>query len=118
MYYRFEKLEVWQLSRQFAHEIYAVTKLFPKDELFSLTNQTRRAETSVMLNIAEGCDRGSDLDYARYLKIAHTSLTEVVAALYIALDEHYLALNRFQTLYETSHILDRKLVALIRSLRT
>ncbi|MBI4427394.1 MAG: four helix bundle protein [Candidatus Magasanikbacteria bacterium] len=61
MVYRFENLEIWKLAREYANLIYSVTKQFPKEELFALSNQLRRAGLSVMLNITEGSDRKSEL---------------------------------------------------------
>ena len=55
--YTFEKLEVWQLSRSFVKEVYELTKSFPKDEQYGLSNQIRRAAVSIRPNIAEGSSR-------------------------------------------------------------
>lgn len=55
--YTFEKLEVWQLSRSFVKEVYELTKSFPKDEQYGLSNQIRRAAVSISSNIAEGSSR-------------------------------------------------------------
>jgi four helix bundle protein len=71
MSYRFENLQVWQLAREFTKVIYEITKIFPKDELYCLTSQMRRASVSIVLNIAEGSDRKSDVEFIRFLRIAH-----------------------------------------------
>lgn len=117
MAYRFENLDVWQLARKFANTIYNVTKTFPKDELFGMTSQLRRAALSIGLNIAEGSDRKSDVEFIRFLRIAYTSMEEVIAASFIALDQNYLNQENFNDIYEQSNILGRKLNALINSLR-
>jgi hypothetical protein len=68
--FRFENLEVWQLARQLNRSVYSSTKKFPKDELFALTSQVRRASISISSNIAEGSGRNSDADFAHFLEIA------------------------------------------------
>lgn len=115
-YYKFEQLEVWKLSRSFLRVIYIVAKDFPDDEKFGLTSQMRRAVLSVILNIAEGSDRGSDKEFIRFLRISYTSLLEVVTCCYIAKDQGYLSEERFSFLYDKSHLLGRKINALIRSI--
>ncbi len=117
MTYRFENLEVWKLARQFVNSIYAKTKSFPKDELFGLTSQLRRASLSVLLNITEGSDRKSDVEFIRFLRIAYTSMEEVLAGCYIALDQNYLKTEQLDTIYESSNVLGKKLNALINSLQ-
>ena len=117
MSYWFENLEVWKLSRIFTNTIYSVTKNFPKEEIFAMTNQIRRAALSITLNIAEGSDRKSDVEFIRFLRIAYGSLQEVVAASYVALDQHYLTQEQFTGIYESSHLLGRKLNALVQSLK-
>jgi four helix bundle protein len=66
----FKNLKVWQKSHELTLEIYKVTASFPKEELFGLTSQIRRASSSISANIAEGCGRQSDADFARFLQIA------------------------------------------------
>lgn len=115
-YFRFEKLEVWQLARKFVVEIYRVTRKFPKDELFGLVSQLRRAAISILLNIAEGSDRKSDVDFRRFLRMALTSLEEVISGLYIVLDQNFINRDEFDKLYEKANELAAKLNALINSL--
>lgn len=116
MSYRFEQLEVWKLARQFVHVMYIVTKEFPDDEKYGLTNQLRRAAVSIMLNIAEGSDRKSDKEFVRFLRISYTSLLEVISGCYIAIDQKYISKERFDFIYEKSNILGRKINALIKYL--
>jgi four helix bundle protein len=116
MSYRFEELEVWHLARQFVKVICIVTKDFPKDEQFGLTSQLRRASLSIMLNIAEGSDRKSDKEFIRFLRISYTSLQEVIAGSYVALDQEYISRERFSFIYESSHKIGKKLNALIKYL--
>jgi len=115
-YFRFEKLEVWKLAREFVVEIYIITRKFPKDELFGLISQLRRAAISILLNITEGCDRRSDVDFKRFLRIALTSLEEVVSGLYVSLDQSFIRKSEFDCLYEKAQQLAAKLNAFIKTL--
>ena len=63
--FNFEKLEVWQKAIEFADDVYRITKVFPSDERFGLTNQMRRAAVSISSNIAEGTTRNTRIEYAR-----------------------------------------------------
>ena len=85
----FRQLKVWQMAHQLTLEIYRATKDFPKEELYGLTSQIRRGCSSIPTNIAEGCGRGSDLDFARFLQIAMGSACELE---YLLILSHDLAL--------------------------
>jgi len=115
--FRFENLKVWHDSRNLVKEIYALTKKFPAEEKFCLTNQVRRAAISTSLNIAEGSDRKSDKEFGRFLRMAISSLEEVVTGLYIALDLNYLNKKKFNKIYKDLNILAAKINALIKSLK-
>lgn len=117
MTYRFENLDVWKLARQFVNLIYTKTKSFPNDELFGLTSQLRRAAISILLNITEGSDRKSDIEFIRFLRIAYTSMEETLAAGYVGVDQGYLTKEEFQAIYDASNVLGKKLNALIKSLQ-
>lgn len=80
-------LNVWQRSRRLIRKIYEVTKDFPKDEIFGLTNQMRRAAVSVPSNIAEGCGRHHVNDSVQLFFIARGSLYELETQVYIAFDQ-------------------------------
>ncbi|MBI5614400.1 four helix bundle protein [Candidatus Gottesmanbacteria bacterium] len=86
---KFRKLQVWQKSMDFITHIYIVTKKYPPDELFSITNQIRRAAVSIALNIAEGSGSGSDKEFSRFLRIAIRSGYEVIAGLEIGIRLNY-----------------------------
>jgi four helix bundle protein len=86
----FRNLKVWDKAHKLTLMIYAITVKFPKDEFYGLTNQIRRAATSIATNIAEGCGRGSDADFARFLQIAMGSASEVDDELLLAKDLGYI----------------------------
>jgi four helix bundle protein len=73
----FKKQKVWQKSHQLTLDIYQATSNFPREELYGLTNQIRRACASIPANIAEGCGRSSEADFSRFLQIAMGSATEL-----------------------------------------
>ena len=73
----YRELEVWERSHKLTLALYRVTKSFPKDELFGLASQLRRACSSIPANLAEGCGRDSDADFKRFVVIAHGSASEV-----------------------------------------
>lgn len=73
----FKQLLVWEKSHLLAKDMYRTTALFPKEELFGLTSQLRRASVSIPTNIAEGCGRGSDTDFKRFIQISFGSASEV-----------------------------------------
>lgn len=117
MSFRFEKFQIWHDARKFANGVYSVTKSFPKEERYSLVDQLRRASVSVLLNIAEGSDRRSDLDFRRFLRLAMGSLEETVTGLYMSLDQRYLNKRKFDILYEEANFLAAKINKLIGKLK-
>ncbi len=82
--FSFEKLNVWVDSKELIKSIYQITKNFPPDEKFGLTNQLRRASVSIASNLAEGSSRASIKDRLRFITIAYGSLMEVLNQLIIA----------------------------------
>ena len=87
--YSFEKLDVWNKARLLNTKIYTVSSKFPKQEIYGLTSQIRRAVVSVSSNIAEGTSRVSYKDKARFTSIAYSSLMEVLSQLILAVDLGY-----------------------------
>ena len=98
--FNFEKLDVWQKAIDFADDVYGITKSFPADERFGLTNQMRRAAVSISSNIAEGSSRNSRIDYARFVEIATGSVFEIVSQCFVAQRQGFLADPDFQRLYQ------------------
>ncbi len=107
----------WQRARTLVRVIYEATKGFPKEELYGLTNQIRRAAVSVPSNIAEGYGRGSLQDYIRFLQTARSSLYEVQTQLLLAGDLGYLPGESVSALLSCVADCYRPLQALITSLR-
>ena len=91
----YTKLEVWTESRKLANLTYDVSKQFPKDELFALTNQMRRSAVSIPSNIAEGIGRQTTKDTINFLHISRGSLYELETQCYLALDQNYIDENNF-----------------------
>lgn len=96
----FHKLIIWQRSHQLALKVYSISKFFPKDELFGLTSQIRRAVSSIPTNIAEGCGRASNKDFAHFLQIAIGLAAEVEYELLLAHDLDYINNSDYQFLTE------------------
>src|SRR5215216_1624313 len=107
--FRFEKLDVWRLAVELAEQVYSLTKAFPSDERFGLTNQMRRAAVSISSNIAEGSGRVSDKDFARFTEISYGSLMEVVSQLAIAHRQQFLPKDSYNSIYSESEELARML---------
>lgn len=100
MPFKFEKLEIWQLAVEIADDIHQLTKGFPKDELFVLTSQVKRAADSISLNIAEGSTGQTDAEQCRFLSNAQRSALEVINCLYLAKRRQYIDEQKFQNLYD------------------
>ena len=89
--FRFRQFQAYKDALKFQKDVKDLTrKKFPKDEQFYLTSQIWRALDSIILNIAEGADRGTDKDFAHFLNNSHTSLNEVVACLDLAVNNNYI----------------------------
>jgi four helix bundle protein len=113
----FRNLQVWQKAHQFTLGIYRATKRFPDDERFGLTSQMRRAASSIGANLAEGCARGGDVDFARFVQIAVGSASEMECHLLLARDLGYLEEAAFDQLNAAAVEVRRMLIALLKSLR-
>lgn len=86
-------LDAWKESRKLVSAIYRVTQAFPKEEMFGLTAQMRRASVSIPSNIAEGAARIGSREYAQFLNVARGSLSELETQLFIACDLGYLNID-------------------------
>ena len=114
----FKKLQVWQKSHDLTLRMYELTARFPREEVYGLTNQIRRACASIPTNIAEGCGRGSSADFARFLHIAMGSVNETEYLILLARDLKYLDTGLFAGLMDTLIEVRKMLTSLLRRLLT
>lgn len=106
-HFKFEKLQIWQKAMDFGEDIFNVSKTFPKDELYNLKSQARRAVDSIALNIAEGSISQSNPEYKKFLGYAIRSLAEVVTCLHKAVKRKYVDQDQFTKLYsEAFHLMN------------
>jgi four helix bundle protein len=114
--FNFEKLDVWHKAIDFADMVYSVTRGFPPDERFGLTNQMRRAAVSISSNIAEGTSRSSRADYCRFIEIATGSVFEVISQATIGKRQSWLSDKDYLALYKAAEQQSKMLSGLKRSL--
>jgi four helix bundle protein len=113
----FRKLQVWERAHELTLAVYRATRDFPRDELYGLTSQLRRAATSIPAKIAEGCGRNTDADFARFLDIAMGSASEVEYLLLLAADLQLLDRSEHRTLDAGTTEVKRMLTSLLARLR-
>ena len=109
----YKKYDIWKLSHSLTLEIYKITEHFPKEEVFGLTSQIRRASSSIGINIVEGCGRGSDEDFKRFLRNASGSAFEVEYILLLSKDLNYISEEQFLKLSPKAEELKMKISKLI-----
>lgn len=112
----FHNYKVWEKGHQFALNIYRETKKFPKEELFGITSQIRRAATSIPFNIAEGCGRRGDSEFAHFLNIAAGSASEVEEELLLSYDLEFMEKASYLKLNEEVNDIKAMLNKLIETL--
>ena len=113
----FTDLIVWQKGHQLVLGIYKLSKLFPKEELFALVSQIRRAAVSITSNIAEGFGRNSEKEKLHFYSFAYGSLLEVQNQLLIAKDLGYIKLDEVEHLKAMSFEIGKMLQSLIRTIK-
>lgn len=111
---QFENLIAWQKAQDLAVSVY---ENFALKHDYSFQDQIRRAAVSVSNNIAEGCDRHSDVEFIRFLNIARSSNSEVRSMLYLAVRLQYIDEEKQQQLIEQNHEVSRLILGLIKSLK-
>ena len=114
---RFEDIRAWQEARVLANMVYDATNTGAFRRDFGLRDQIREAAGSVMHNIAEGFDAGSDAGFVNFLKYARRSASEVQSELYLALDRKYLTTETFQPVYDKATEVKKLINAFIGYLR-
>ena len=115
---KFEDLVTWQEARLLRSQVYEASKSGPFAKDFEMRGQIRAAALSVMDNIAEGFERGSNREFAQFLNISKGSAGEVRSALYAALDEGYVTTAQFEQLRERALSVSRRCSKLITYLQT
>jgi four helix bundle protein len=112
----FKDLIVWGKAHELALSIYQRTRTFPKDEMYGLTSQIRRASASIGANIAEGCGRRSDPEMRRFIQIARGSASELECHLLLARDLQFLPREEFVVLEAKVFEIQRMLASLVQRL--
>ena len=107
-------IDVWKKSVVLVTTVYEITKSFPKEEIYGLTNQIRRSAVSVPSNIAEGSARQGNKEFAQFLYISLGSLTELETQLIIAGNLKFLSENDYESLMESLKEIGKMLIGLIR----
>ena len=113
----FRNLKVWKKAHELTMQMYKHSKLFPKEEMFGLTSQIRRASASIPTNIAEGCGRGSDKDFARFIQIAMGSASELEYLILLSFDLNYINKENFTILADETINIKKMLTSLLKTLR-
>jgi len=113
----FKELKVWHKAYDLALSIYEVSRSFPREEMYGLTSQLRRAAVSIGANIAEGCGRRSDGELVRFLQIARGSSSEVEHHLLLARDLKFLQAATHQEIEKRLQEVQRMLTSLVSSIQ-
>ncbi len=114
--YRFEEMEVWQLTRKLVKDTYILTKKEPFIKDYDLVKQIRRAGVSIMSNIAEGYERQTKKEFIQFLYISKGSSGELRSQMYIALDLNYITQNEFNTINSQIDTISKSLSGFIKYL--
>jgi four helix bundle protein len=117
MAFRFEELKVWQIALRLCNDIDILVKKYPREELYSLSSQMKRAADSVVLNIAEGSTGQSKPEFKRFLGISLRSAIEVVACLFISHTRKYINEDEFKKYYDEYDILCKMITKLRDSIQ-
>ncbi|HMS43845.1 MAG TPA: four helix bundle protein [Pyrinomonadaceae bacterium] len=114
---RFEDLEIWQLAKSLANQIYDVTALGKFSQDYVLRDQVRRAAVSIFSNIAEGYERNGNKEFVQFLYIAKASCGEVRAQMIFAKDRNYVSENEFEQMNKSLISLGNQIGGFIKYLR-
>lgn len=114
--FRFEKLDVWQDSIQYAKNIYKLSDTLPKSEMFGLNSQLKRAALSISSNIAEGTGSTTTKDFSHYLDVSIKSAIETVSQLLFGRAMNYFTDESVSPLYNKAEILIKRIQSLKKSL--
>jgi four helix bundle protein len=115
---RFEDLDCWQEARNLVNSVYRVCRVIELKKDYSLSDQVKRAATSIMANIAEGFSRKGNKEFIQFLFISKSSAAELQSHLYVALDQGYIDQAQFDEIYEQANKTAMIISGLIKYLRT
>lgn len=116
--HNFKNIIAWQKARALVKEVYLLSKKFPKEEVYELTVQVRRAAISIPSNIAEGSSRGSDKDFSRFLDIAIGSSFEVETQLILSYDLNYISEGELASISEAITEVQKLIYGFQKTLKT
>ena len=116
MAFRFESLDIWRLAIEYAEDCYNIARCFPREELFSLGDQLRRAAISISNNIAEGSGSSTNKNFCSFLDISIKSALETVNIIYFSERQHYIDETQKKRLYVKAEDLVKKIRAFKNSL--
>lgn len=111
MSFKFENLIIWQKSMDYGEEIFKLSKSFPKEEIYNLTSQIRRAVDSIALNISEGSIVQSIPEFQRFMGYAIRSLAETITCLHKAKRRNYIDNEQFEKIYKDAFDLMNMMIA-------
>jgi four helix bundle protein len=114
---RFEDIEAWKKARALASDIYRITSGGEMARDYGLRDQLRRASVSILLNIAEGFERGGNKEFYQFLALAKGSCGEVRAQLYVALDQRYVSNQQFNDISGRALEVSRMISGLMKYLK-
>ena len=112
----YKKYDIWKLAHELVKEIYHLSENFPKSELFGLTSQIRRSTVSIPTNIAEGCGRATDKEFARFLEISIGSTNETEYLLFLSCELGFTSEENLLSLNPKLNLIRQKLIQLRKKL--
>jgi four helix bundle protein len=113
----FKDLKVWEKAHQLTLDVYRTTTKFPREEQYALTSQVRRSSASIAANLAEGCGRGSDAQFGRFVQIAMGSASETEYHLILCRDLNRLSKDDYERLRTQVEEVKRMLTGLLEKLK-
>ena len=116
--YSFEKLHVWQNSRELTKKIYLYTKTYPAEEKFGLVSQMRRAVISISSNLAEGSSRQSQKDQSHFYNMAYSSAMELLSQALLSFDLEYINEEKYTNTRESIEQITNQINSLRKSIST
>ncbi len=114
----YKTLLIWQKAIELVDDIYRITAVFPKSELFGLSAQCRRSAVSIPSNIAEGSQRGTDKDFANFILIAKGSLAELQTQMIIAMRQNFVDKKQCENISNKIEELNKMMFSFRRKLTT